>query len=127
MIMMGLELMLNGAILAAVAFWAVSAGGTPKGQLLAIVRMTVMAVESGDRLRARRQRVPHPQGRHHREARGAARMMLSLPAASAVRRGRGAPGRTPPGGAAVACAGSAPIEMLSRACIRSSCGFRRSC
>ena len=46
MIMMGLELMLNGAILAAVAFWAVSAGGTPKGQLLAVVLMTVMAVEA---------------------------------------------------------------------------------
>lgn len=46
MIMMGLELMLNGAILAAVTFWAHSAGGTPKGQLLAIVAMTVMAVEA---------------------------------------------------------------------------------
>ncbi len=46
MIMMGLELILNGAILAAVAFWARSAGGAPKGQLLAIVVMTVMAVEA---------------------------------------------------------------------------------
>ncbi len=46
MIMMGLELMLNGAILSAVAFWARSAGGTPKGQLLAIVVMAVMAVEA---------------------------------------------------------------------------------
>ncbi len=46
MIMMGLELMLNGAILAAGAFWARSAGGTPKGQLLAVVVMTVMAVEA---------------------------------------------------------------------------------
>lgn len=46
MIMMGLELMINGAILAAVAFWAYSAGGSPKGQLLAIVFMTVMAVEA---------------------------------------------------------------------------------
>jgi len=46
MIMMGLELMLNGAILAAVAFWARTGGGTPKGQLLAVVLMTVMAVEA---------------------------------------------------------------------------------
>lgn len=46
MIMMGLELMLNGAILAAVTFWALSSGGTPKGQLLAVVLMTVMAVEA---------------------------------------------------------------------------------
>lgn len=46
MIMMGLELMLNGAILAAGAFWARSGGGTPKGQLLAVVVMTVMAVEA---------------------------------------------------------------------------------
>lgn len=46
MIMMGLELMLNGAILAAVAFWSRTSGGTPKGQLLAVVVMTVMAVEA---------------------------------------------------------------------------------
>ena len=46
MIMMGLELMLNGAILVAGAFWARSGGGTPKGQLLAVVVMTVMAVEA---------------------------------------------------------------------------------
>ena len=46
MIMMGLELMLNAATLAAVAFWSRSAGGDPKGQFLAIVIMTVMAVEA---------------------------------------------------------------------------------
>lgn len=46
MIMMGLELMLNAATLAAVAFWSRSAGGAPKGQFLAIVIMTVMAVEA---------------------------------------------------------------------------------
>ena len=46
MIMMGLELMLNGAIVAGVALWARSGGGTPKGQLLAVVIMTVMAVEA---------------------------------------------------------------------------------
>lgn len=46
MIMMGLELMLNGAMLSAVAFWAMSAGGTPKGQLLTVIILTVMAVEA---------------------------------------------------------------------------------
>ncbi len=46
MIMMGLELMLNGAMLAAVAFWAMSAGGAPKGQLLTVIVMAVMAVEA---------------------------------------------------------------------------------
>jgi NAD(P)H-quinone oxidoreductase subunit 4L len=46
MIMMGLELMINGAILAAVALWADATGGIPKGQLLAIVAMVVMAVEA---------------------------------------------------------------------------------
>lgn len=46
MIMMGLELMLNGAILAAGALWSLSAGGPPKGQLLVVVLMTVMAVEA---------------------------------------------------------------------------------
>jgi NAD(P)H-quinone oxidoreductase subunit 4L len=45
MLMMGLELMINSAILAAVALWAASTGGSPKGQMLAIVFMTVMAIE----------------------------------------------------------------------------------
>ncbi len=45
MLMMGLELMVNAAILAAVTFWAGSTGGSPKGQMLAIVFMTVMAIE----------------------------------------------------------------------------------
>ena len=45
MLMMGLELMINAAILAAVSLWATVSGGNPKGQLLAIVFMTVMAVE----------------------------------------------------------------------------------
>lgn len=45
MLMMGLELMVNAAILAAVAFWSYSTGGSPKGQMLAIVFMTVMAIE----------------------------------------------------------------------------------
>jgi NAD(P)H-quinone oxidoreductase subunit 4L len=45
MLMMGLELMINGGILALIAFWAFTAGGNPQGQMLAIVFMTVMAVE----------------------------------------------------------------------------------
>ncbi|HEY7823435.1 MAG TPA: NADH-quinone oxidoreductase subunit NuoK [Acidimicrobiia bacterium] len=46
MIMMGLELMINGAILAIVTFWWGSTGGNPEGQLLAIVAMAVMAIEA---------------------------------------------------------------------------------
>tara|TARA_R110002012_G_scaffold198927_2_gene367834 strand:- start:3512 stop:3817 length:306 start_codon:yes stop_codon:yes gene_type:complete len=45
MLMMGLELMLNGVMLAAVAFWAYSGAGAPEGQLLTIVVMAVMAIE----------------------------------------------------------------------------------
>ncbi len=45
MLMMGLELMLNGAILAIIGFWSFSLGGMPEGQLLAIIVMAVMAVE----------------------------------------------------------------------------------
>jgi len=45
MIMMGVELMINAAILAGVALWAESAAGAPEGQMLVIVAMTVMAVE----------------------------------------------------------------------------------
>ena len=45
MLMMGLEMMINGGILALVAFWALAAGGNPQGQMLAIVFMTVMAIE----------------------------------------------------------------------------------
>ena len=46
MIMMGLELMLAGAILAAAGLWSYSAAGSPKGQMLAVVLLTVMAVEA---------------------------------------------------------------------------------
>jgi NADH:ubiquinone oxidoreductase subunit K/NADH:ubiquinone oxidoreductase subunit 6 (subunit J) len=46
MIMMGLELMLAAAILATMGLWSYSAGATPKGQLLAVVLMAVMAVEA---------------------------------------------------------------------------------
>lgn len=45
MLMMGLELMINAAILAAMGFWAFSAGGSPKGSMLFVVFLTVMAVE----------------------------------------------------------------------------------
>lgn len=45
MLMMGFELMLNGVLLAAVGLWSLAAGGEPKGQLLAIIAMAVMAVE----------------------------------------------------------------------------------
>lgn len=45
MLMMGLELILNGAMLAAVSFWALSGGGVPEGQLLTIIVMAVMAIE----------------------------------------------------------------------------------
>lgn len=45
MLMMGLELILNGVLLAAIGFWSLALGGAPEGQLLAIVVMAVMAVE----------------------------------------------------------------------------------
>lgn len=45
MLMMGLELMINAALLALIALWAYAAGGQPQGQMLAIIFMTVMAVE----------------------------------------------------------------------------------
>jgi len=45
MLMMGLELMISGGILALVAFWALTAEGSPQGQMLAVVFMTVMAIE----------------------------------------------------------------------------------
>lgn len=47
MIMMGLETMINGALLAAGSLWAFAAGGSPKGQVLIIVVLTVMAIEMG--------------------------------------------------------------------------------
>jgi len=46
MIMMGLELMLNGTILAGGTMWAMATGGSPKGQMLVVVLLTVMAVEA---------------------------------------------------------------------------------
>lgn len=45
MLMMGLELILNGVLLGAAGFWSLGIGGPPRGQLLVIVGMAVMAVE----------------------------------------------------------------------------------
>lgn len=45
MVLMGIELILNGVILAAAGFWALTTGGNPEGQVLVIVAMAVMAVE----------------------------------------------------------------------------------
>jgi NAD(P)H-quinone oxidoreductase subunit 4L len=45
MLMMGLELILNGALLAVVGCWSLAADGAPEGQLLAIIVMAVMAIE----------------------------------------------------------------------------------
>lgn len=45
MLMMGFELILSGLLLASVAFWSLGTAGAPKGQLLAIVVMAVMALE----------------------------------------------------------------------------------
>ncbi len=44
MVMMGLELMINGVILAAAGVWRFSAGGDPKGQVLVIGFAMVIAV-----------------------------------------------------------------------------------
>lgn len=46
MIMMGFELAINGIMLAAAALWAYAAGGSPRGQLLVVLVMAVMAVEA---------------------------------------------------------------------------------
>ena len=45
MVLMGIELMVNGIILAGAGFWAHSSGGNPEGQVLVIVALAVMAVE----------------------------------------------------------------------------------
>jgi NAD(P)H-quinone oxidoreductase subunit 4L len=45
MVLMGVELMLNGVMVAAGGFWALSAGGRPEGQVLVVAVMAVMAVE----------------------------------------------------------------------------------
>lgn len=45
MLMMGLELMISGALLAGAGMWRFAGGGEPQGQLLVIVGMAVMAVD----------------------------------------------------------------------------------
>lgn len=45
MVMMGLELMINGIVVAAAAFWFHIAPGTADGQVLVLVAVTVMALE----------------------------------------------------------------------------------
>jgi NAD(P)H-quinone oxidoreductase subunit 4L len=45
MLMMGLELMLNGVIAAAAAFWFYVAPGGTDGQVLIVVVITAMAIE----------------------------------------------------------------------------------
>ncbi len=45
MLMMGIEMMLNGVILAVAGFWAFAGAGLPKGQVLVILSMAVMAIE----------------------------------------------------------------------------------
>ncbi len=46
MLMMGIELAINGVMLAAAGFWYFAAGGPPDGQVLVIVAMFVMAIEA---------------------------------------------------------------------------------
>ena len=46
MILMGFELAINGVVLAAGGLWAFASGGEPRGQVLVIVAMLVMAVEA---------------------------------------------------------------------------------
>ncbi|MFV2039423.1 MAG: NADH-quinone oxidoreductase subunit NuoK [Acidimicrobiales bacterium] len=46
MIMMGLELMLNSAVLVVITFWWGTTGGNPAGQLLVVVVLAVMAIEA---------------------------------------------------------------------------------
>ncbi|MBD2892364.1 NADH-quinone oxidoreductase subunit K [Actinomadura sp. RB99] len=45
MLMMGLELMINGLLVAGGAFWFYIAPGTADGQVLLLVAVTVMALE----------------------------------------------------------------------------------
>jgi NAD(P)H-quinone oxidoreductase subunit 4L len=45
MLMMGLELMINGVLVAGAAFWYFVAPGSADGQVLVLVAITVMALE----------------------------------------------------------------------------------
>lgn len=46
MVMMGFELAINGVLVATAGLWRFASGGEPKGQVLVIVAMFVMAVEA---------------------------------------------------------------------------------
>lgn len=46
MVMMGFELAINGVMLAAAGLWRFTSTGEPKGQVLVIVAMFVMAIEA---------------------------------------------------------------------------------
>ena len=45
MVMMGLELMLNGVLVAAGSFWSYASPAQPDGQVLVLVVLTAMTVE----------------------------------------------------------------------------------
>lgn len=45
MLMMGLELMISGALLAGAAMWRFAGAGSPEGQVLVIAGMALMAIE----------------------------------------------------------------------------------
>lgn len=45
MLMMGLELMINGIIVAGAAFWYFTAPSRPDGQVVVVLAVTAMAVE----------------------------------------------------------------------------------
>lgn len=45
MVMMGLELMINGVIVGAAAFWYFTAPDQPDGQVVVVVAITAMAIE----------------------------------------------------------------------------------
>jgi NAD(P)H-quinone oxidoreductase subunit 4L len=45
MLMMGIELMVNGVIVGAAAFWRYSAPDRPDGQVLVLLAVTAMAIE----------------------------------------------------------------------------------
>jgi len=46
MLMMGLELMVNGVIVSIIAFWFFLSPGNPDGLMLSIIAMLVMAIEA---------------------------------------------------------------------------------
>lgn len=46
MVMMGLELMLNGVLLSVITFWHFVDPGSAKGQVFGIIVLTLMAVEA---------------------------------------------------------------------------------